>query len=154
LQITTVTRASNGNDPVIVHMSTANGNLRLNDVLARMHSNKTRKWFHLRKSDDEKMIIRTKDRYDRLSSEDRSKFREHIVSMPGGKPILKGHRLWIELVVHDFLSDENTYEIDDYSRGDLENICIVWFFETWMNSKDFQLEDYKDDGYDVPKLSD
>jgi len=108
--------------------------------------NKTRESFHLQKVDDQMMVEKASEKYNRLTNDQKIKFREMVVSNPdrcSGRPCLKNHRLWIELIVFCYLNDDmDMYEIDDYDKEDLENICAVWFFEIWMNSEYYKLDDY------------
>lgn len=100
---------------------------------------------HLTHKDDEQIIASIKNKYDSLTRERKDKVKKLVINTPdtcGGRARLFGHRLEIELIMYDYLSGENCYEINDYTMDDLGDICAVWFFETWMESKYFKMVDY------------
>jgi hypothetical protein len=100
-----------------------------------------REWYHLSHEQDKQMISRT-NKYDSLTENEKAIARQKLVSTQdtcSGLVRLHNHRLWIELVVQDYLSNDPCYEINDYSPKEIENICLVWFFENWMTSDDYKL---------------
>lgn len=101
--------------------------------------------YHLTHNVDKLMIDQTKNRYDLMSEERKSYIRTLIVSTPNtcsGRTRLDKHRIWIELLVYDFIFKDNCCEIDDYSKDDIEDVCIVWFFEKWMTDIHYNFDDY------------
>lgn len=108
----------------------------------------TRLYYHLTHDDDSKMIARTQNRYDQMNEERKAYIRKFIVQTPGtcgGKTRLDKHRLWIELLISDFLcgdKENKCYAVEDYDELDVEDVCIVWFFEIWIKSEFYNLMDY------------
>lgn len=91
----------------------------------------TRLDYHLTHYDDELMINKTQNIYNSMSIERKNKAKQLIVSTQDtcfGRMRLVGHRLWIELLVLDFLYEHNDYEIDDLSKEEIKDVCIYWFF--------------------------
>src|SRR5437868_372587 len=92
------------------------------------------------------MIEKTYDKYLAMTTNTKEELKKFIVLTPdtcSGKTRLQNHRLWMELIVSDFLYEDNTcYEIDDYDKDTLINICIVWFFDIWVKSEYYDLNDY------------
>lgn len=80
-----------------------------------------------------------------MSEEKKAYIRTLIISTEdtcSGRIRLNGHRLWIELLVYDFLTGDNCCDIDDYPESDIEYVCMVWFFEKWMTSEYYKLDNY------------
>lgn len=107
----------------------------------------TRLDYHLTHEDDKLMLEKTQNRYDLMTEERKDYVRKFIVSTNGtcsGRTRLDRHRLWMELLVWDFLRQEEDkcYEIEDYTESEIEDISIVWFFEKWMNDEYYKLNNY------------
>ncbi len=105
----------------------------------------TRLDYHLTHHDDKLMIQKTQNIYNSMSIERKNKATQLIISTQdtcSGRMRLVGHRLWIELLVLTFLYENNDYEIDDFSKEEIEDVCIYWFFEIWCKSEYYKLDDY------------
>lgn len=105
-----------------------------------------RLWYHLSHEDDANMINKSYFVYKVLNEEEKSDIRENIISthnICSGFNRLRGHRLWMELLVYDYLYGDNFYEIYFYTPEEIEQICAVWFFEIWSTSKYYEYYDYK-----------
>ena len=108
-----------------------------------------RRWHHLKHADDQLLITMGSARYNSLSDERKRQVRPMIVTTPEtcfGKTRLNNTRLWIELVVHKYFNDElDEYEEtygDLYSKDDIIDAILVWFFETWQTSPYYNAIDY------------
>ena len=99
---------------------------------------------HLTHDEDNFMIKNTFEKYKLISDENKQIALNSIVSTPsccGGRPRLNNHRLTMEQLVTNYIYKFDLYEIDDYTKDELENICIVWFFENWMKDNYYNLID-------------
>ena len=107
---------------------------------------KTRKWFHLSHDEDKVMFERASSLYKTISEEEKVSLMNNLTVDPkvnGGLLGLKTHKVWVELLVEDYVKRQDTFEIKRPPWSEIEKIIAVWFFDTWIKSRFFDLPDYK-----------